>query len=226
MTVLALGDIPVCSGRFPCSCCSPSSSKTSAFVIISAHSNRITWHQHPLDVIYVRLFACWCTLVPLKVSEDARVFPCAAAVCNSSPARSLRGTPQMFRCFCLENKQNRDGFIQGRGSVKIRAGPFLDPSDELRAKVNPAGSTGRPCQLHPPHLGFTPCSSQGSSRLPGGLPGPQVKTSGRQEWKERREKHEKNSQRDSFLHTVPDVCRVWPRAPKSVAKARTCTLAP
>lgn len=59
---------------------------------------------------------------------------------------------ERLRCFCLENKQNGDGFIRGRGTVKIRAGPFLDPSDELTAKVNPAGSTGQSCQLHLHHL--------------------------------------------------------------------------
>lgn len=41
------------------------------------------------------------------MSDRAHVFPCTAAVCNSSPAWWLWGTPQMFRCFSLENKQNR-----------------------------------------------------------------------------------------------------------------------
>lgn len=62
------------------------------------------------------------------MSDGVHVFPCTAAVCNFSPARSFRGTPQMFRCFSSENKQNRGCFIQGRGSVKIRAGAPLDLS--------------------------------------------------------------------------------------------------
>lgn len=76
----------------------------------------------------MRLSACLCAFVHLSMSGGADVFSCTAAVCNSSPAWWLWGTPQMFRCFSLENKQNRECFFQGRGTVKTRAGAPLDPS--------------------------------------------------------------------------------------------------
>lgn len=82
----------------------------------------------------MHLSACLCAFVHLNMPNGAYVFPCTAAVCNSSPAWWLWGTPQMFRCFSLENKQNRDCFFQGRGTVKTRAGaPFgpLASTDEV-----------------------------------------------------------------------------------------------
>lgn len=59
---------------------------------------------------------CVCVCVSLWVCTCVYAFLFTSAACNSSPACCSK---DRLRCFSLENKQNRDHFLQNRGTVKI-----------------------------------------------------------------------------------------------------------